>query len=58
VFLYPHKNEKIQTSAQGVRKVVEIANALGREIATPSEAREIMGVNAAKKRAAKEKATV
>jgi 3-keto-5-aminohexanoate cleavage enzyme len=61
VFLYPHKNDKIQSSAQAVRKVVEIANALGREIATPAEAREIMGVNASKKRAAanqkKEKAT-
>ena len=52
VYLYPHKEEKIQTSAQAVRKVVEIANAMGREIATPAEAREIMGVNASKKRVA------
>lgn len=52
VYLYPHKEEKIQTSAQAVRKVVEIASAMGREIATPAEAREIMGVNASKKRVA------
>jgi 3-keto-5-aminohexanoate cleavage enzyme len=52
VYLYPHKEEKIQSSAQAVRKVVEIANALGREIATPAEARKIMGVNpAAEKKA-------
>ena len=44
VHLYPHRNDKIQTSAQAVRKVVAIANELGREIANPAEAREIMGV--------------
>jgi uncharacterized protein (DUF849 family) len=45
VYLYPHRNDKIQTSAQAVRKVVTIARELGREIATPKEAREIMGIN-------------
>jgi 3-keto-5-aminohexanoate cleavage enzyme len=53
VFLYPHKEEKIQSSAQAVRKVVEIANAMGREIATPAEARKIMGVNPAAEKKAK-----
>jgi 3-keto-5-aminohexanoate cleavage enzyme len=45
VYLYPHRNEKIQTSAQAVRKVVTVANELGREIATPAEARAIMGIS-------------
>ena len=45
VYLHPHREEKIQTSAQAVRKVVTIANELGREIATPAEARAIMGID-------------
>jgi uncharacterized protein (DUF849 family) len=44
VYVYPHRNEKIQTSAQAVRKVVIIANELGREIASSAEARAIMGI--------------
>lgn len=52
VYVYPHKEEKIQSSAQAVAKVAEIARALGREIATPAEAREIMGIPAARQRAA------
>jgi len=44
VYVHPHRDEKLKTSAEAVRKVVEIANALGREIATPDEAREILGV--------------
>jgi len=52
VFLYPHREEKIQTSAQAVRKVVEVAQSLGREIATPAEAKAIMGIPAAQQRAA------
>ena len=55
VYLYPHKEEKIQSSAQAVKKVVEIANALGREIATPAEARRIMGVNPAVEQSVKGK---
>ena len=44
VYVYPHRNEKLATSVQAVRKVVAIANELGREIATPDEARQIMGI--------------
>ena len=51
VYLYPHREEKIQSSAQAVRKVVEIAQQLGREIATPAEAKRIMGVNPAAQKA-------
>ncbi len=44
VWLYPHKDEKISSCAQVVRKVAAIARELGREIATPAEAKKIMGV--------------
>jgi 3-keto-5-aminohexanoate cleavage enzyme len=47
VFTYPHRDEKIRTSADAVRKVVTIAESLGREIATPAEARRIMHLDAA-----------
>ena len=50
VYLYPHRDEKIQTSAQAVRKVMAVANELGREIATPAEARAIMGINIGSRR--------
>jgi 3-keto-5-aminohexanoate cleavage enzyme len=45
VFMYPHRDEKIQTSADAVRHVVQIAESLGREIATPAEARRIMALD-------------
>jgi 3-keto-5-aminohexanoate cleavage enzyme len=51
VYLYPHRNEKIETSAQAVRKVVAVANELGREIATPAEARAIMGIELGSRKA-------
>lgn len=44
VYLYPHRDEKIKTSADAVRKVATIAQEMGREIATPAEARQIMGL--------------
>ena len=44
VFLYPHRDEKIRSSADAVRKVANIARELGRELATPAEARQIMGL--------------
>ncbi len=43
--MYPHKDDIVQYSADTVRKVAAIAKELGREIATPSEAREILGLN-------------
>ena len=43
------------SSDLAVRKIVAIANELGREIATPAEAKEIMGINAAARGAAKVK---
>lgn len=53
VFIHPHREEKLQTSAEAVRRVAAIANELGREIATPAEAREILGINANAKASAK-----
>ena len=52
VYIYPHRDEKIKTSAEAVRKVVAMANELGREIATPADAKEIMGINPAARRSA------
>jgi 3-keto-5-aminohexanoate cleavage enzyme len=44
VYMYPHRDEKIRSCADAVRKVVNIAQELGREIASPAEARAIMGM--------------
>jgi len=57
VYLHPHRDEKIQTSAQAVRKVVSIADELGREIATSAEARAIMGIDLARTSSTAKRAT-
>ncbi|NQV55493.1 MAG: 3-keto-5-aminohexanoate cleavage protein [Rhodospirillales bacterium] len=44
VFVHPHKDEKLTSSAQAVELVRNIAESLGREIATPDEARQILGI--------------
>jgi 3-keto-5-aminohexanoate cleavage enzyme len=44
VFMYPHRDDLIKSSAEAVSKVRKISEELGREIATPKEAREIMGL--------------
>ena len=44
VYVHPHRDEKLQTSAQAVSLVKTIAESLGREIATPDEARAILGI--------------
>jgi 3-keto-5-aminohexanoate cleavage enzyme len=45
LWMYPHRDEKIKNCGDVVRKVATIARELGREIATPEEARQIMGLN-------------
>ncbi|MDY6864056.1 MAG: 3-keto-5-aminohexanoate cleavage protein [Thermodesulfobacteriota bacterium] len=45
VFMYPHKDEKIKRTMDVVKKVASIARELGREIATPSEARKILDLS-------------
>ncbi len=44
VYMYPHKNDYIKDSGQAVEAVASIARHLGREVATPAEAREILGL--------------
>ena len=43
-WMYPHKDEVIAASVDTVKKVVTIAKELGRPIATPEEARKILGL--------------
>ena len=45
VYVYPHKDQKLKTPAEAVKMIVEAAHILGRKIATPDEAREIMGIS-------------
>lgn len=46
-YMYPHKNDLAETSAEMVRKVVRIAHELGIEVASAKEAREILGLRTA-----------
>ena len=45
MWMYPHKDEMIAKSADTIKKIVAIARELGREIATPAEARKILGLD-------------
>lgn len=44
LWVYPHRNEIIGSDAEMVRKIVTIARELGREVATPDEARDLLGL--------------
>jgi 3-keto-5-aminohexanoate cleavage enzyme len=44
LWMYPHKDEKMKNNAAVVRKIATIARELGRPLATPAEARKIMGI--------------
>jgi 3-keto-5-aminohexanoate cleavage enzyme len=44
LYMYPHRDDLIKSSAETVTKVRRIAEELGREIATPKEARRILGL--------------
>ena len=44
VYMYPHRDEKIETCQQVVETIVNICESLGREIATPKQARKILGI--------------
>ena len=41
--VYFNKGELAKSNVQFVKRIVELANTLGREIATPDEARETLG---------------
>ena len=43
--VYLKKGVLLKSNAEMVERIVEIAKLLGREIATPSEARQILGIN-------------
>ncbi len=45
VWMYPHNEDRIKSCVEVVSKVATIARELGRDIATPVEARGIMGIN-------------
>lgn len=44
IWMYPHRDDLIQNCRDTVRKVAAIARELGRELATPAEARQILGL--------------
>jgi 3-keto-5-aminohexanoate cleavage enzyme len=44
IYMYPHRDDLIKSSAEAVEKVRNIAEELGLEIATPDEARKILGL--------------
>ncbi|MFQ6075389.1 MAG: 3-keto-5-aminohexanoate cleavage protein [Candidatus Bathyarchaeia archaeon] len=44
MWLYPHKDEILRRNADAVKKIATIAKELGRDIATPEEARRILGI--------------
>ncbi len=45
LWMYPHNEDRIRSCAEVVSKVATIARELGRDIATPAEAREILGLS-------------
>jgi len=44
LWMYPHKDELIKKNADATKKIARIARELGRDVATPTEARAIMGI--------------
>jgi len=44
IYMYPHKDDLLKSCAEVVTKVKRIAEELGREIATPKDARKILGL--------------
>jgi len=44
LWIYPHKDEIINSNAAVTRKIANIAGELGRDVATPAVARKIMGI--------------
>ena len=44
LWMYPHKNEKINSNREATRKIAAIANEFGREIGSPQEARDLLGL--------------
>lgn len=47
LWMFPHKDEIIQKNSEVIRKIVTITRELGREVASPNEAREMLGMKKA-----------
>ncbi len=45
IWMYPHKDEKIKSCAEVIRKVTTITRELGREIATPEDTKLLFGLH-------------
>jgi uncharacterized protein (DUF849 family) len=43
-WMYPHRDEVIQENMDVVNKIVDFCDIIGREIATPEQARNILGI--------------
>ena len=43
-WMYPHKDDIIQSNSQVIKLIIDFANMIGRRLATVGEAREIMGM--------------
>lgn len=43
-WMYPHRDEVIQENMDVVSKVIQFCDLIGREVATPEQARDIMGI--------------
>lgn len=43
-WMYPHRDEVIQRNIDVVNKIMDVARIVGREVATPEQARKIMGI--------------
>ena len=44
IYMYPHKDDLVKHNIDETRKIATICRELGREIATPAQAREVLGV--------------
>ena len=44
--VYIERGKKAESNAQRVEKIVRIANDLGRKVATPTQARQMLGLGA------------
>lgn len=43
-WMYPHRDEIIQENIECIRKVTQFCELIGREVAGPEQAREILGI--------------
>ena len=44
IYMYPHTDEKIRNCTEVIKKVATLTRELGREIATPEDARNLFGL--------------